>query len=662
MSIGSLILGVLNGLTIGLLAVGLVLVYKSNRFLNLAHAQLGTLSALLLAKWVLDWGWNFWVALAVAVVVGIATGVLVERFLVGPLRRKTKSPIRLLLLSLAVSQLLLALTYIPKLGPDISRGTTYPQPFHSSVSIGGVTLTGMYVLTAILVPLLVVALALFMRYSVMGKQIRAAANNPDAARLCGISVRQVSAITWALAGGFSAVSAVLQAPTQPSFNIASLGPYLLMVTLGAAAFGAFVSVPGALAGGLLLGVVSQLVSAQTSSASDAELVVFVLILGIILVRGKAIAEAFQLSGAVAEEVPVTRVPTALREKSFVRRQSLWLSAAALFIAVVWPRLPYFDTNGNHFLLSLILIFAIVGVSLTTLLGWAGQVSLGHFGLVGLGAFLAARWSNNGWSLGALILVTGCICAAAMVLVGLPALRVRGLTLAVTTLGFAVIGPDWLFRQSWVGSSQPFGVTVIAPRIGPGVATPQSQLAIYYVALAVLVLTLVTAAALRRSSPGRLFLAVRDNERASSAFGINPAAVKLAILAVSGFFSGAAGVLWADAWQSVSPVQFPAEISMAVIAIPVIGGLGSLGGAVAAAVLLYGGTFFVGPHVAALFGDFGQNLGFSLFLSGTLTIFTLLRMPAGLAGLAQQMWQRYLDWRGAWEERAQAGADPPCRSW
>src|SRR5436305_4714707 len=171
MSTGALVLGILNGLTIGLLAVGLVLVYKSNRFLNLAHAQLGTLSALLLAKWVIDWGWSFWVAFPLAIAVGIVTGVAVERFLVGPLRRRTKSPIRLLLMSLAISQLLLALTYIPDLGPDTSHTTAYPQPFHSSVKIGHVSLTGMYVLTAIVVPILVAALALFLRYSVMGKQI-----------------------------------------------------------------------------------------------------------------------------------------------------------------------------------------------------------------------------------------------------------------------------------------------------------------------------------------------------------------------------------------------------------------------------------------------------------------------------------------------------------
>jgi len=656
MSTGAWVLGLLNGLTIGLLAVGLVLVYKSNRFLNLAHAQLGTLSALLLAKWALDWNWSWWAAFALAVVAGLVTGLLVERLLVGPLRRRTKSPIRLLLLSLGVSQLLLALTYIPGLAPDPNKATSYPQPFHPDLHIGDVAFTGMYVLTAILVPVLVAGLALFMRYSVMGKQIRAAANNPDAARLCGISVGRVSAVTWGLAGAFSAVSAVLQAPTQPSFNVASLGPYLLMLTLGAAAFGAFVSLPGALAGGLLIGLVSQLVSATRSSGTEAELAVFVLILLIVLVRGRAIARAFDLGGAAVDERPIVRMPESLRGSAFIRYHRAWLVLGALALAAVWPQLPYFHTTGHEFLLSLIPIYALVGVALTMLLGWGGQVSLGHFAVVGLGAYLAARWSAHGWSLTALCLVIGLIGAVAMVVVGLPALRVRGLTLAVTTMGFAVISTDWLLRQSWVGSNQPFGLTVRSPRLAPGLGTPHSQLAVYYVAIVVLALAVAAGSALRRSMPGRLIVAVRDNERASASFGVTPATVKLAVLAVSGFFAAVGGVLWADAWKAVSPIQFTADVSIAVIAIPVIGGLGSLGGAVLAAGLLYGVTFFVGPHVSSLFGDFGHNLGFSLFLAGAGETLTLMTFPTGLAGAVQGRWQSYLDRRAARAEMAEAGVD------
>src|SRR5438874_8329601 len=427
-----------------------------------------------------------------------------------------------------------------------------------------------------------------------------------------------------------------------------------MVTLGAAAFGAFVSLPLALAGGLLLGLVSQLVSATTSNASMAELAVFLVIMAIVLVRGRAIGRVFETSGAAVEDVPVTRIAPSLRASRLVRHHRLWLAAAALAIGLVWVQLPYFNTAGNSFLLTLVLIFAVLGVGLTMLLGWGGQVSLGHFAVVGLGAYITAHLSTHGWSLAGLFLVAGGVGAAVTVLVGLPALRVRGLTLAVTTLGFAVISTDWLFHQSWVGSDKPFGMTVDAPRLGAGLGTPQSEHAVYYVALAVLVLAVASAAALRRTNAGRLFVAVRDNERASAAFGVTPATVKLTILAVSGFFAGAAGVLWADAWKSVTPLNFTADISIAIIAIPVIGGLGSISGAVAAAVVLYAGTFFVGPHVSGLFGDFGHNLGFSLFLAGAGVTFILLKVPTGLAGAAQAGWQRYLDRRAG---RVDAEAAP-----
>src|SRR5580698_7159075 len=126
---GTFVLGLLNGLVISLLAVGFVLVYKANRFLNLAHAQLGVLSAVVLLKVINDWGWNWWLSFIGCVAVGIATGLLVERFLIGPVRRKTKSPVRLLILTIGVSQLLLALTYIPGIIP--TSQATFPQPFNS---------------------------------------------------------------------------------------------------------------------------------------------------------------------------------------------------------------------------------------------------------------------------------------------------------------------------------------------------------------------------------------------------------------------------------------------------------------------------------------------------------------------------------------------------
>ena len=242
-----------------------------------------------------------------------------------------------------------------------------------------------------------------------------------------------------------------------------------MLTMGAAAFGAFVSFPVAVAGGIGLGLVYQVVAAETNNAGTAELAVFGVILLAILVRGRAIGRAFATEGAAVPERPGLRVPEVLKSSMLLRHGMKWLVGISLVVAVVFPLLPYF--KSNQFLLVLVLVYALVGVSLTMLIGWSGQVSLGHFALVGIAAYLTARWAGrSGWSVVELLVVTGVVGAAVMVAIGLPALRVRGLTLAVTTLGLAVIAPDWLYLQSWVGGATPFTtpvqVTSVLPGAGP----------------------------------------------------------------------------------------------------------------------------------------------------------------------------------------------------
>jgi ABC-type branched-subunit amino acid transport system ATPase component/ABC-type branched-subunit amino acid transport system permease subunit len=269
------------------------------------------------------------------------------------------------------------------------------------------------------------------------------------------------------------------------------------------------------------------------------------------------------------------------------------------------------------------------------MGWAGQVSLGHFALVGVGAFMTARLSPHEWSLPALILVAGLVGAGLLALTGLPAVRLRGLTMAVTTLGLAVVGPAWLFRQSWFGSDTPFGAEVVPVKIASGLGTPDSQIEFYYTALILLSVVLLGGGALRRSVGGRRVLAVRDNEAAAAAFGVTPATVKLGVLALSGFVAAAAGVVWGQAWQSASVSQFDPALSLAILAVPVIGGLGSLGGAVAGAVLLYAPTYFISPYAKGLFGEFGQQVGFQLALGGAGLVGMALAYPAGVAGAAQR---------------------------
>lgn len=642
-SLGTVVLGLINGTLIGLLAVGIVLVYKSNRFLNLTHAQLGVLSVQLLGKFVLNWGWNWWLAFVVCVPIGMSVGALVDHVLVRPLRERSASTVALLLVTLGISQVLLVFTYIPAFGPSQTRSFSggYPEPFQAHVTVGGVVLGGADILTVILVPLLVAGLGLFLRYSLLGKSMRAAASNPEEARSCGVSTGRVSLMVWAIAGGVAAIAGILQAPTQSAFDAAALGPYLLLLGLGAAALGAFVSIPMALAGGLLIGVVDQLVLRATSNAGAGEVAVLGVIVAIVLARGRQIGEAFSAGGAVTQDRPPLRIPPALRDSPLVRYSRTAPIALFAGLGVLLPLIPVFRSEAQRFQLAEILIYAVVGVSLTVAVGWAGQVSLGQFALVGVGAYAAGRLLNRGWSLPAVVVIAGAAAAVAMIVVGLPALRVPGLTLAVTTLGLAVVAPDWLFHQRWFGSSQS-SLNVRIPTLGRGLGHSSGQLTVYYFCLVVLALGCVGLRALRRSMTGRLIVAVRDNESASASFGVTPATVKLAALSISGFLAGAAGAMWTDAWRTVNPTQFAPGVSIAVLAVPVIGGVGSLAGAIFAALILYGFTFFVGPHMGAVFPSGNAGVASVLLFGGLSLVFVLHRYPQGVAGSVQEWWQRRLD--------------------
>lgn len=639
------VLGGIHGLTIGLLAIGLVLVYKANRFINLGHAQLGALSAVLLAKFGIDWGLSWWVGFPVAIAVGVITGLVVERWVIRPVSARSKATASLLLASVGVSQLLLALVFVEPFRPNDSELTVrgYPQPFDVRVRIGGVTLGTAELLIVVLVPLMVAGLAVFLRYTLTGKMIRAAASNEEAARLCGISVAHVSRVAWGLAGGLSALTAVLLAPSQASFDAAQLGPELLLRALGAAAVGGFASVPAACAGGLVLGLVEQYTQYVTGSGASALLAVFVAILGIFVVRARAISAAAVGRVETADDRRPVRVPPSLASWWVVRSQRVLLALSGMGIALLAPLLPYFSTEARRFQLTLVLIYGLVGVALTVVVGWAGQVSLGHFALVGAGAFVAGRLSAHEWSMVSLLVVAGLVGALIMAMTGLPALRLQGLTVAVTSLGLAVVAPAWLFRQHWFGSDTPYGVLVQPIAIASGLGRPYEQGEVYYTAVVVMGLALSACALLRNSGPGRLIVAVRDNDQAARAFGITPATVKLAAFAVSGFVAGSAGVLWAQAWRNVSTSQFSPALSISLLAVPVIGGLGSLAGAVGGAVVLYVPAFFLNPLAESLFGEFGRQLGFQLALGGLALIAVLRTYPTGLAGAFQGLWERALVW-------------------
>ncbi|MEA3077756.1 MAG: branched-chain amino acid transport system ATP-binding protein [Actinomycetota bacterium] len=298
--------------------------------------------------------------------------------------------------------------------------------------------------------------------------------------------------------------------------------------------------------------------------------------------------------------------------------------------VAWPFLGApFSLLGDAIQACLILM---VTVSLVLLIGWVGQISLAQAAFVGIGAFstgvMARRW-HIPFPLS--LLVAGSIAAAVAAGVGMIALRVRGLYLAVATLIFGWVADEYLFRSTWlvgVGGSS----TISATGIGRRGALPYFDLSerrtFYFVVLAAAAASLYAASNLRDSRTGRAFFAVRGSEIAAASLGIDVRRYKLTAFAISGFLAGAAGNLVIVGQRTAVPAQFNFTFSLFYLAVAVVGGLTSLGGAVAAAILF--------AALSELFYRVRALAGWLEVVSAVLLAVVLLTYPGGLAAVPHSL--------------------------
>ena len=616
MSTGSLILGAITGLTYAILAIGLILIYRSNRFVNFAHGSLGALASVLFAKLVVDLGVPYWVALVLVLVGAGAAGGLIE---VSVIRRLSAAPrIVLVVATIALAQLLYFFSLLDSVQPDATRLVRegFPRAFDVSWRVAGVTLTGAHLSIAVFVPLLTAALAAFLRLTAWGQAIRAAAENPDAARLAGISVKRTSTIVWVLAGVLAAATGLLFAPLRASFLIQTMGPSILVRALGAALVARMTSLPVAFGAAMVIGVAEAAVFAQTSDGGLTDLVVFLFVVGALVVRGRQLGRSVRENatavGFGAETEPLA--PELAASAAVRRARGVGITGLAVTV-VALPYLPVFGLNTSRttFLLAITMAFAIVGVSLTILTGWAGQVSLGHFALVGVGAFTVARFESA--PVPVVVVLAGLAAAAAAVIIGIPALRIQGLFLAVSTLAFGVVATGWVFQQTWFVRNVS-GVFLTRPSL------LRTERAVYFLALGLLALAVVVARNVRATATGRMMIAVRDNDAAARSAGISATWTRLASFAISGFLAGTAGTVFAYGRQSFNATDFPPAVSLTVLLMVAVGGLGSITGAVLGAVFMFG--------IPALFGT--SDL-VTLFTSSVGVLIVLLYLPGGLASVA-----------------------------
>ena len=613
----TLFTGAMTGLAYAVLATGLVLVFRATRVINFAYGDIGAIGGGVLAKLVLDEGMPYWVAFPLVLVLGGLLGAAVELIVV---RRLFNAP-RLILLvaTIGVAQLLYG---IALLQIDIENQSTFPVGITRSAEVFGLRVFGADFFALAVLPAVIVGVGLFLSRTPYGIAVRASAANGDAARLAGISVKRVSTLVWVLSGVLATVTVCVYKPLRdPTTGIvaASFGPSLLLRALAAGLIGRLQSVPLAVVGGIALGIVEAALLANIREPGIVNVIFALLVVGLVLLRGRSLGGG-DAGGSYGLVAKATAVPAELADRAWVARLPLAASVFGIAMALLLPLV--FDAPSQVLLFSRVCVFALVALSITVLTGWAGQLSLGQFGFVGVGAVVTTGLVRRGMPFGVAIAYGVVACVFVALLVGLPALRVRGLFLAVTTIGFAVAVDSWVVRRPVFVGNNTSVATVSRPRLGP--LDFRSQTAYYYLCLAMLVAVGLGVSRLRRTGVGRGWIAVRDNEAAASAFTLSPTRLKLSAFALSGGIAGLAGGLLAGLNVQIRPDSFGASESLQIVALAIIGGVGSVGGAILGAIWVEGlPTLFAGtPSARAL-------------TSGPALLVLLLYLPGGLWSVLQR---------------------------
>lgn len=305
-------------------------------------------------------------------------------------------------------------------------------------------------------------------------------------------------------------------------------------------------------------------------------------------------------------------------------------AVVLLLPVLLGLIPGVPLGYVLYLVSLGVIYAVVALGLQLLFGCAGQFSLGHAGFFAIGAYTSAiLTARAGLPFIVALPAAGLVTAVLGFALGLPALRLSGLYLAVATLGFGLAIPQVILWQGGLtgGAMGLHGLPLAAIPLGPFPALVfRTDQEYYYLATGVLILLTLFARNIVASDTGRALIAIRDSEVAARAMGVNPVRYKTTAFALSAFYAGIGGSLYAHLLHGISPEDFTIFLSIDFVTMIVLGGLGSVGGALGGAFLL---TLLQNSLTRLpIVRDF-QNL--YVVVLGLILILTIMFFPRGVAG-------------------------------
>ena len=619
---------VLGGLT-ALISFGIALIYRSNRIINFSAGELGAVPASLSVLLIVGPGLPYLLAVPLGLLAALALGAVVELVII---RRFFTAP-RLILtvVTIGVSSLLAGVGFILPRAFDINTPPqSFTSPFDYSFSVGATRFSGNDVVAMIAVPLCIVALGAFYRYTNIGIAVRASAESSDRAALLGVPVKRIQTIVWVIATALAFVAVFLRAGIVGLPFGQLLGPSILVKALAATVIGRMEKMPLILVASFALGILESAIIFDTGEAVLVDPIMFVIITGALLLqRSRKSARGDETSNwqAATDFRPIPRELWALREVRWSVRGALGALVAATLA------LPLVMDEADISLATVIVVTATVAVSLVVLTGWAGQVSLGQIGFLGVGAavggWLTTTWT---WDLSLAILAAGVVGSLTAMVIGLPALRIKGLLLSVSTLSFALAASSYLLNRSffdWLPVDR-FDRPLLFGRIALDTETRY-----FYFALAGLVIAIYLVKGLRRSRTGRVLIAVRENERAAQSYGVSATRAKLLGFALSGFIAAYAGAIFVHHQQVFGIQPYAVGESLTVFIMAVFGGLGSIPGAIAGVVLLEGIQYF-----RDAFPDYiADSLQF--LASGIGLIVVLAVLPGGLSQAIYGMRDRWL---------------------
>ncbi|MHB1912934.1 MAG: ABC transporter permease subunit, partial [Acidimicrobiales bacterium] len=623
--------GLIDGLTTALVAVALVLVYRAVRIINFAQIAIGGIGAQLAFQLIrYERGVPFVVDIVIAIALSTGVGASFELVM----RRFSSAP-RLLLtaftvlfayfLGEVVTYGILKLPFLPPYGDrplsqifgDNALGPFLPfSGLHYKVGHLPVPF-GFGQLAAIEISVLgLLAVGVFLRFTRLGTAIRAVAENTERAALLGISVAGISTLVWAIASGLGGAATLAQGISGNPAAAYAFSPEALLPALVAATLARFRSIPTAIGAAIGISILSD--SAGYGVSDSTSLVAgglfALLVIGLFLQRGDSMrVERAMVSWRMVAEPRA--LPRELAGVGIVRATRYGflvaiIAAGALYPYLVNTRLVSIGSN--------IALYAIIALSIVVLTGWAGQISLGQYGFVAIGAVLAGGLTSRaGVSFWLAVPVAVLITALVATLVGLPALRVPGLYLGVASFAFGVIVWQGLFDPKIFGWLLP--TSIARPTLF--LLNFDNERSMYYLCLFAFLVALALVVNLRRTRVGRLLVALRDNEADVQAMGVRLVRTKLLAFALSGALAGLAGALLAFQLRSVPQSSFTPDNSFIIFIYTLMGGVTSVAGGLLGAGVIYEliQYFLVGNPVL-------------LYLAQALPLVLLYIAPSGIIAL------------------------------